>query len=231
MKLKYLTTNGKLKASSVFTYAFNLPAVQTCPGAGVCKAYCFAASEQKRYPSAMAFRQRNLELSQSKDFVATIAQEIKAIKALHAKRGTNFAIRIHASGDFYSPSYIKAWFAIMAIFPNVCFYAYTKSIALFKKINFGAVPPNFSLIFSLGSNQDSLVDLNVDRHAKIFATKAEALQAGYTLADEDDAQAWLQPNHKIGLVIFGATKIFKEKTKDFSKDADKSDRTKQQEVA
>lgn len=205
--LKYIQTNGKLENSSIYTYAFNLPAVATCPGAGVCKEYCFALGEQKRYPSAMAYRQRSLVLSKSPEFVAQITHEIQKLQKLH---GTQFAIRIHASGDFYSPKYIRDWTIIIRLFPDISFYAYTKSIALFKKMfTHGLVlPSNMVLIYSLGSTADQLVDVTIDRHAKIFQTEEQALDAGYTLANEDDAQAWNQPNNKIGLVIFGATRKF-----------------------
>lgn len=223
-KLRFLQTNGKLKNSTIYTYAFNLPAVATCPGAGVCKVYCFALGEQKRYPSAMAYRQRSLELSKSRDFVPVLLAELDALTALHSRRSTSFAIRIHASGDFYSPAYARAWFAIMESRPKARFYAYTKSIAIFKYL--GYAPKNFTLIYSIGSNQDKLIDPDTDRHAMIFQSEADALAAGYALASEDDAVAWAPGNHKIGLVIFGATKKFKETTKVFSQNTDKDYVTK-----
>lgn len=205
MSNKYLQTNGKLKDSNVFTYAFNLPAVTTCPGAGQCKAFCFAASEQKRYLSAATYRRRSLALSKGLDFEATINHEIKGLIKRHGLGG--FAIRAHASGDFYSAEYARRWARIARQNPSVQFYAYTKSIPIARYVDW---PANFCLILSLGGRFDRLVDVNKDRHAKIFQTEQEALDAGYILASEDDTVAWSAPNHKIGLVIFGATKVFRE---------------------
>lgn len=194
--------------------------MDTCPGAGICKEYCFAISEQKQYTSARLFRQVNKALTESTSFITTISDELSALERLHQKSGKSFAVRIHASGDFYSPRYIADWFRIMLLHPNVRFYAYTKSVAMFKR--FEIMPANFVAIYSLGSNQDALIDLTADRHARIFKTEADAKAAGYTLASEDDAVAWSSDNHKIGLVIFGATKKFANLTKGFQERADKS---------
>jgi hypothetical protein len=210
-KLRYMQTNGKLQNSSVYTYAFNLPAVETCPGAGICKEYCFALSEQKRYPSAMAYRQRSLDLSKSEEFIPTILNELDTLRQLHNKRGTPFAVRIHASGDFYSPAYIQKWITIIEMRPDIEFYAYTKSISMWEKLKRAhCVPPNLELIYSMGSNHDLAIDTDIHRHARIFQSEQDALDAGYTLASEDDTQAWSVANNKIGLVIFGATNKWKQ---------------------
>ena len=213
-KLKYLQTNGKLQNSSIYTYAFNLPAVETCPGAGACKEYCFALSEQKRYPSAMSYRQRSLELSKTVEFVPVVLAELDGLSKLHEKRNTTFAVRIHASGDFYSMSYMIDWLQIAESRPDIKFYAYTKSIAHWKRLQRShTIPSNFVLIYSMGSTVDALIDVNTDRHARIFGSEIEAIEAGYALASEDDAQAWNQPNNRIGLVIFGATNKWKQTQK------------------
>lgn len=200
--MKIFQENKKMKKSSYKTYNFSLPAVSTCPGAGACKQFCFAALEQLCYPSADAYRKRMFELSQNDSFVNVINTELLRL----SKRGP-IAIRIHASGDFYSPEYFLKWTSIARTNPSIVFYAYTKSIAMIKRLaKTNQIPSNFIVIFSLGSNQDRLVDVNVDRHSRIFANPADALSAGYTLASEDDAQAWSSPNNKIGLVMFGARK-------------------------
>jgi hypothetical protein len=54
------------------------------------------------------------------DFTAIIINEIKR------KRVKPVAIRIHATGDFYSQSYLNKWIEIAAALPSVDFYAYTK---------------------------------------------------------------------------------------------------------
>jgi hypothetical protein len=199
--------NKKMAKASFKTFNFSLPAVVTCPGAGLCAkaGYCFALLEQSRYPSARKYRERMLELSKNPlSFQFAVADELSKL----VKRHGNFAVRIHASGDFYSPAYLKSWTAIATQFPEVQFYAYTKSIAMAKRLmSQGQIPANLTLIFSLGSNQDDLIDVTKDRHSRIFATYDAAEAAGYNAAaSEDDSEAWTSPNHKVGLVMFGARK-------------------------
>lgn len=206
MSKRYLQTNGKLKESSVMTYAFNIPAVDTCPNAGACKAYCFAAIEQRQYPQAREHRIASLALSKSTEFISVIMAELQLLRTKHKRTNTKFAIRIHASGDFYSLGYMLTWFGIAGLNPDIQFYAYTKSIAMAKKL-MARKPVNMVLIYSIGGQLDSLIDINTDRHARIFENEQSAIEAGYNVAaSEDDTEAWQNSNHKVGLVIFGARK-------------------------
>jgi Gene product 88 len=201
--------NKKMKKASFKTFNFSLPAIDTCPGAGSCagtkrdgKGFCFAYLEQIRYPSAMAYRRRMHELSKTDQFVDVVGAEVKRLETKHGK----LAIRIHASGDFYSVDYFDSWVQVARNNSGTIFYAYTKSVAIVKhwvKLN-GPLPENLVIIFSLGGLQDILVDLNTDRHSRIFADTETALAEGYAIAAEDDAVAWSNPNYKVGLVMFGA---------------------------
>jgi hypothetical protein len=200
--------NKKMQKAGVLTYNFSLPAIDTCPGAGLCadkgKGFCFAYLEQLRYPSALAYRERMLDLAKSGNLVTTVSNELD--KLVTKAKGQRVAIRVHASGDFYSAGYLLQWATIAQLYPEVSFYAYTKSIAIVKHLQKQgwAAPVNLILIYSLGGKLDRLIDVNKDRHSRIFATEEVALAAGYTLASEDDSQAWSSSNNKIGLVMFGA---------------------------
>lgn len=198
-----LQQNSKMRAATVRTYQFSLPAVATCPGAGLCKAFCFAALEQARYPSARAYRERMLAWTKTEAFVPEMVAEVKRVQALRSNRGRALAVRVHASGDFYSPAYLQAWYAVAQACPDVSFYAYTKSVAFAKRLQ-GLRPANFTLILSLGGTMDQLVDVERDRHSRIFASVEALRAAGYVEAQEDDAAAWSGPNTRIGLVMFGA---------------------------
>ena len=198
--------NKKMRKSSVLTYNFSLPAVSTCPGAGACAkaGYCFALLEQMRYPSARKYREHMLELSRSDWFEIVVNDELAYLKASAKRKGKQLAIRIHASGDFYNIDYLNKWTAIAQANPDVVFYAYTKSVWLFKRVQ---LPTNLTVIFSLGGIADRLVDVETDRHSRIFASVEAAIAAGYNAAaSEDDSAAWLGVNHKVGLVMFGARK-------------------------
>jgi hypothetical protein len=109
------------------------------------------------------------------------------------------AVRIHDSGDFYNNEYIEKWVNIAMLNPNVNFYAYTKSIPLFKGRN---LPKNMDVIFSFGSKKDELIDVNNDRHARIFNNETELLKEGYVNASKIDyyATKFHSENKKVGLI-------------------------------
>lgn len=200
--------NRKMQKAGVLTFNFSLPAISTCPGAGVCadkgKGFWFAYLEQIRYPSALAYRERMLELTRSGNMVSVISEELDRL--VKKAKGNRLAIRVHASGDFYSAGYLLQWATIAQLYPDVSFYAYTKSIAIVKHLQKQGwtAPSNLVLIFSLGGKLDRLVDVQNDRHSRIFATEKDALGAGYAIAAEDDSVAWSSTNKKIGLIMFGA---------------------------
>ena len=64
------------------------------------------------------------KLSKTVAFVPLLIEAIKTLKA-------DF-IRIHDSGDFYSPKYVEKWMQIAEALPGVKFYAYTKSHDFFR---------------------------------------------------------------------------------------------------
>jgi len=85
--------------------------------------------------------------------------------------------------------------------PSVRFYAYTKSHS-FIRGNFD-IPENFDLIFSLGSKNDELINLDTERHAKIFDSLEELESNGYFDSSVYDLNAtkWISANKKVGLII------------------------------
>ena len=78
-------------------------------------------------------------------------------------------------------------------------HLYTKSKKLFDPIA-GLVPSNLILIYSLGSKNDNLIDLNKDRHAKIFNSLNQLNSEGYINASDNDLLA-ITDNKKVGLLI------------------------------
>ena len=57
-------------------------------------------------------------------------------------------VRIHSSGDFFAQIYINKWAELIARFPNVKFYAYTKVDNLFDFSKIESLE-NFNLIRSI----------------------------------------------------------------------------------
>lgn len=200
--MNLLTQNSKLKETSkklgLKIFNFSIPAYKSksgkvvCPFAESCVKYCYAQKgNYKRFPKVAEGMEERFLISKSLNFVALMDIEINKKKA--------DAVRIHDSGDFYNNEYIEKWVNIAMLNPNVNFYAYTKSIPLFKGRN---LPKNMDVIFSFGSKKDELIDVNNDRHARIFNNETELLKEGYINASKIDyyATKFHSENKKVGLI-------------------------------
>jgi len=100
--------------------SFNLPAVDTCPGASeLCLSHCYAKKGNFATRSLRVSMERSLAFSRTTHFVERMVAEI------HFKRPS--IVRLHSSGDFYSPEYARKWADIAAQCPGVAFCAYTRS--------------------------------------------------------------------------------------------------------
>ncbi len=198
-----LTQNSKLKKTSkaigARVFNFGIPAFtdpetgkRTCPFAGSCAKFCYAqkgAYSWSNVKPAFAERYRRTKTDQ---FVSDMNAEI-------AKKRADY-VRVHDSGDYYGPEYIEKWVEIAQSNPDVRFYSYTKSIPLFKGRE---LPENFDIIFSEGSTVDDMIDTETDRHARIFKTDQERIDAGYADAMSNDLMAtkWFNDTNKVGLVF------------------------------
>ena len=125
-------------------YMFNLPATKE-----VCNRMCqncYASREQIRFPSVLAARENRYSASLQSDF------KTKVISELSALRTKPKYFRLHASGEFYSQSYVDSWVEIAQAFPSITFYTYTKRM---NDFNFGKLKnlSNFVLINSLQFNK------------------------------------------------------------------------------
>lgn len=199
--MELLTQNTKLKNTSKIigkrVFNFGITAYKSitgkiiCPFADKCVKYCYAQKGAYSWSNVKPAFEKRYEITKQDNFIELMNKEIK-------RKKVDF-LRVHDSGDFYSPSYIQKWFKIANQNPNVNFYAYTKSIPLFKGL---AIPENFDIIFSEGSKVDELINVETDRHAKIFNSVDELEKAGYINASKNDLNAtkFFTNNNKIGLV-------------------------------
>jgi hypothetical protein len=138
---------------------------------------------------------KRYEASKETNFVDLISNELSKVK-----KDKQTYVRIHDSGDFYSPSYFAKWLEIARLNPSVRFYAYTKSHSFIRGIE---LPENMDLIYSLGSTKDELINQDTERHSKIFYSAEEMQAQGYTDSSYLDlvATKWVTENKKIGLLI------------------------------
>ena len=190
--MSLLTQNSKLKKTSKETglrvYNFGIPAQDTCLWAGDCKKYCYASKGAYIWSNVKPAFERRLDATKQNNFPELMIAEILKLNAS--------VIRIHDSGDFYSREYLHKWFKVMDSLPHIKFYAYSKSLPLFKGER---LPDNFTLIKSIGGKRDDLIDITSDRHARIFKTESELIANGYANASNNDLVA-IGNNLKIGLL-------------------------------
>lgn len=202
-KVSLSTTNSKLAKDGVAS--FNLVPIETCPGAGSCAKYCYAdtGSYLRFHGTTMPPRVSNWLASQKDDFVPKMVDMIAKAKAVKGKKAIK-AIRVHDSGDFYSPQYIDKWHQIASAHPDMMFYAYTKSHhpKLRERLNELEKLPNFNIVQSFGSKYDQLIDPSKP-HAVVFPSKELMDKAGYADAMETDLTAADKNNTKVGLYIHG----------------------------
>lgn len=212
-----LTQNGKMKKSSrngITNVNWTIPAFQsltglkTCPNAGLCATGCYARQGAYMFGNVRRAHEAKLELTQNDTFVGMMIADIE--RWLKKRNVKNLKVRIHDAGDFYSLEYLNRWIKIMSHFEKydnrVTFYAYTKQVKMFQTEK-ARIPSNFRAIFSFGGKQDALIDVNTERHARVFESLDALKSAGYVDGTDDDMIAANGESLKVGLCYHG-TKNF-----------------------
>jgi hypothetical protein len=173
-----------------------------CKNAGHCALNydCYALNGPQAFPSArLGSYQYRYMMTLQPEFVQKMDAYVKVRKAEGDK-----AIRVHDAGDFYSLKYLKDWYKVAELNPDMKFYAYTKMVQMAKSTE-GERPKNWRWIFSFGGTQDHLIKES-DFHSFPFDNLADLQAAGYADASESDAAAAFGDNNKIGLVVHNANK-------------------------
>jgi hypothetical protein len=210
--LKWTEGNAKLVKTSGESYrilGYGIPAdhnftingeqVNTCPSASACKGVCYAKQGRYIMSNVKSARLHNLQF-----FIDNGAESFLSAAIVDLSRLTKRynVVRVHDSGDFFSKEYVQVWHSIARAFPNVIFYAYTKSHDLKPLDN---APVNFRIVQSVGGMNDHLIDLSKP-HARIFSTDQDRINAGYVDGNASDLPA-IAGETKIGLVYHGVKKL------------------------
>jgi hypothetical protein len=198
--MNLLTQNSDLKKSGIF--GWTLPAhwvtltdgskFNTCPNAGACAAFCYAKNGTYLFSNVRKAHIEKLELvlNNREEWKRMMIEEINKPKYIGKY------IRIHDAGDFFNETYAQDWIDISTECNNSIFYTYTKEVLMMKKLH---KPSNFIAIYSFGGKQDNHINKDIDRHSDVFPDHGEMLRLGYVDIADDDKQAAINPNHKIGL--------------------------------
>jgi hypothetical protein len=191
--LKFGRGNAKLDKEIA---TFSLPAGYSCPGASACLARadrasgkitdgplsqfrCFAATAESAYRNVRESRWHNFELLKGKT-----RDEMSSL--ILASLPDNQIIRIHVSGDFFNESYFGAWIDVAHARPGTKFYAYTKSIPMWKALA-SSIPANLILTASEGGKYDA--QIGAFKTAKVVFSEEQAAALGLDI-DHDDSHAY-----------------------------------------
>lgn len=146
-----VSTNAKLGKMG----SFNIPAIKTCPYATeLCKSVCYATKNCYVFKNVIASNEKNYQFSLTQEFVDTVDTEIKRKKLP--------MVRVHASGDFYTPEYAQKWVTIARRNPTTTFYAYTRTwtgkefhsaLAQLQAL------PNFTVLASVDAENKEKIEL------------------------------------------------------------------------
>jgi hypothetical protein len=142
--------------------------INTCPGAGACKVYCYAKKGgyvQWKEASMSQTRLLNYLVNDPQGFKNQFEAELRSKLPSAKKKGKKILVRWHDAGDFFSPEYLNLAYSIARDFPDVQFYAYTKIAGVAK----GEKPSNFLINFSMGANPDeeSQIDFSKYKHSTV----------------------------------------------------------------
>ena len=169
-----------------------------CKGAGICVKGCFArgGNFNRIRVRVQPKLHKCLEFTLSKAFVPTIVAHL---------RGRAHYCRVHSSGDFYNPTYLRKWYEIADRLPYLQFWGYTKCISMAID-NEKLRPGNFNLVYSEGGKEDSRLQED-DRVARVFprgTTREQVEAAGWTWCMDDDCYPICEAKTaRVGLVDHG----------------------------
>lgn len=137
--------------------------VNTCPGAGICKEYCYATRGGYVQYSASAESQAkvlNYWYNDPERFKNQVISELKKI----VKPDVKAYLRWHDSGDFFVDAYLNLAFEVAKAVPDATIYAYTKIAKVAQNPN---IPENFLINFSAGAKPEETkaIDYKKTKHS------------------------------------------------------------------
>jgi hypothetical protein len=199
-KLREIPTLARYLAGGNKVYSFDLPAGHSCPFAEQCRSSVIETPDGRRIQDGHKTEFRCFSASQEVIYTTTHnarRHNLLALRGLHLndmirKLDRNIPddcgiLRLHVSGDFFSPDYMQAWIEIARKYKYILFYAYTKSIPYWAKYR-NIIPSNFRLTASYGGVHDDLIRKHRLHCARVVYSVKEAAQRCLPL-DNDDSHA------------------------------------------
>ena len=173
-----VTPNGK-QASIANTFGLPAGKAFSCPGAtSVCEKICYAGKLEKVFKGTRENLLHNWNLlkdaSQDEMYVL-VSEMIAEFNAECERRNAEKLFRIHWDGDFFNEEYTLAWKRVIADYPEIKFWVYTRV------------------------EQSALILKNIENLSLYFSTDSENAETGKTLLkDEGINLAYLADTFAIG---------------------------------
>jgi hypothetical protein len=114
--------NSKLDSSML---VWDILAAETCKNCKTCLSTCYAMKSQQQYPGT--YNRRSIHTWMIRNDRSTMERMITDQLTKEKERKI---VRIHSAGDFDSQGYLDMWTRIIAKFPHIKFYTYTKVMHL-----------------------------------------------------------------------------------------------------
>jgi len=201
--------------------SFDLLSGVTCPAASLCHSEieivdgkrkvvdygqfrCYATSTEALYPAVYEMRKNNGLLAKSDNFINTIHSEIKRLGLT--------SVRIHSSGDMFSPEYMKKWIQIARMSPDVEFWGYTKMATYVKFLN---AEPNMFFVYSVGGIFDNYATKYNLPSCYVITSYNQAVELGVDVACEAEYKSndyeYILRGESFSLMIHGTQKAGSKK--------------------
>lgn len=199
--------------------AFDLPAGHTCPGADICqsevdrvtgllsigpkcKIRCFQASIETFSTSARDLRWHNFRMLRAQMRWSMYSNRVYNMFALLNKSVPEWVrvVRVHSSGDFFTPAYVQAWIDLAKSRPRQIFFGYTKTLYAWNAIRVADLP-NFRMTWSLGSVDDKFIPMEASTAEIVLAPREDTICLDHD-RDWDDFLA-IMAQKKFSLVVHG----------------------------
>lgn len=205
LKLSAGQTLNREDGGKIPHWSFSLPSGFSCPFAKSCLSKanretgkikdgpmtdfrCFSASQEATFTNTRKQRWNNMDALRAVGLNNVEAMANLIISSIESQLPRSQKVfRIHVGGDFFNENYFQAWKIVAKAFPDIIFYAYTKSIPYV--LDNLPLPDNFRITASRGSEYDDLIDKHNLKYAKVVFSEKEAEDLGLEI-DHDDSHAW-----------------------------------------
>lgn len=182
------------KDAPVLGNTYGLPAGLSCPGRTAFCDGCYAERTERVFTSSGRLVAANWAAHQAAEasddpvsahvsILSGVVGDFAARAVKHGHRARDAAIfRIHWDGDFFSAAYAEAWAQVCAAFPQIRFWAYTRS---FDFVDLLADVPNLTLYLSVDAYNCEQAGLLLDIYPSLRAAFCADTQADASvLADK-----------------------------------------------